>query len=156
MFQHVIAIVSGGASGLGAATSSYLVRHGARVIVVDLPNAHDGFLKLKEGTMNMHVIIDDDNVMAGSLEFAAANVTNEDEISSALDKAAELFGEQGELLCIVSFFFSFHYFATHPLLIEYRIYSVLTYSRSITYAYSFQSTSQSIAPELHQRGRPYP
>lgn len=105
MFQHVIAIVSGGASGLGAATSSYLVRHGARVIVVDLPNAHDGFLKLKEETMNMHVIIDDDNVMAGSLEFAAANVTNEDEISSALDKAAELFGEQGELLCIVSFFF---------------------------------------------------
>jgi len=99
MFQHVLAIVSGGASGLGAATSSYLVRHGARVIVVDLPNAHDGFLKLKEETMNMHSNnIDDDNVVAGSLEFAAANVTNEDEISSALDKAAELFGEQGELM----------------------------------------------------------
>lgn len=100
--QHVIAIVSGGASGLGAATSSYLVRHGARVIVVDLPNAHDRFLKLKEEIMNMHT--DDNNhIMAGSLEFAAANVTNEDEISSALDKAAELFGEQGELY---HFFFS--------------------------------------------------
>lgn len=112
MFQHVLAIVSGGASGLGAATSSYLVRHGARVIVVDLPNTHDRFLKLKEETMNMHNnIIDDNNVMAGSLEFAAANVTNEDEISSALDKAADLFGEQGELHHM------YRFFLFHPLLI---------------------------------------
>jgi hypothetical protein len=53
---------------------------------------------LKEEAMSMHNNIDDDSVMAGSLEFAAANVTNEDEISSALDRAAELFGEQGELM----------------------------------------------------------
>jgi 3-hydroxyacyl-CoA dehydrogenase/3-hydroxy-2-methylbutyryl-CoA dehydrogenase len=92
MLRNVVAIVSGGASGLGAATASYLVRHGARVIVVDLPNTHDRFLKLKnEMTTVMH---NDDNNL-GSLEFAPANVTIEDEISSALDKAAELFGEQG-------------------------------------------------------------
>jgi 3-hydroxyacyl-CoA dehydrogenase/3-hydroxy-2-methylbutyryl-CoA dehydrogenase len=98
MLRNVVAIVSGGASGLGAATASYLVRYGARVIVVDLPNSHDRFLKLKnEMTTTMH---NDDNIV-GSLEFAPANVTNEDEISLALDKAAELFGEQGGLYRLV-------------------------------------------------------
>ena len=97
MFQTVVAIVSGGASGLGAATASYLVRHGARVIVVDLPNSYDRFLKLKNEMTTMH---NDDDIV-GSLEFAPANVTNEDEISLALDKAAELFGEQGGLYRLV-------------------------------------------------------
>ena len=131
MFQHVIAIVSGGASGLGAATSSYLVRHGARVIVVDLPNAHDGFLKLKEETMSMHNNIDDDSVMAGSLEFAAANVTNEDEISSALDRAAELFGEQGELM--------YRFFLPHFAIRHFPPNRILRFFHplSVHYAYSF-------------------
>ena len=39
MLSSVVAIVSGGASGLGGATASYLVRHGARVVVADLPAA---------------------------------------------------------------------------------------------------------------------
>jgi NAD(P)-dependent dehydrogenase (short-subunit alcohol dehydrogenase family) len=98
MLRNVVAIVSGGASGLGAATASYLVRRGARVIVVDLPNSNDRFLTLKNEIMTtMH----NDDIIVGSLEFAPANVTNEDEISLALDKAAELFGEQGRL-CFIS------------------------------------------------------
>jgi hypothetical protein len=71
------------------------------VIVVDLPNSHDSFLKLKNEMTTMH----NDDII-GSLEFAAANVTNEDEISLALDKAAELFGEQGGLY---RFFCTFHF-----------------------------------------------
>mmetsp|Transcript_18429 Transcript_18429/g.39863 ORF Transcript_18429/g.39863 Transcript_18429/m.39863 type:complete len:272 (-) Transcript_18429:54-869(-) len=87
MFQNVIALVSGGASGLGAATASYLVRHGARVVVADLPQAQDQFLKLEASITDG----DDSN---GSLKFAKVDVRSEDDISSALDMVEEEFGEQ--------------------------------------------------------------
>ncbi|KAL7546791.1 hypothetical protein ACHAWF_010128 [Thalassiosira exigua] len=86
MFQSVIAIVSGGASGLGAATASYLARHGARVVVADLPKAQDQFLQLEASAT------DDDG--GGVLKFAAADVRSEDDVSFALDVAEEEFGEQ--------------------------------------------------------------
>ena len=87
-FQNVIAIVSGGASGLGAATASYLVRNGARVVVADLPQAKEQFLKLEASVSG------DDTI--GSLKFAEADVTSEDEVSSALDMTEEEFGEHGK------------------------------------------------------------
>lgn len=37
--SKVIAIVTGGASGLGRATATRLVRNGARVTIADLPNS---------------------------------------------------------------------------------------------------------------------
>jgi len=86
MFQNVVAIVSGGASGLGAATASYLVRHGARVVVADLPQAQEQFLKLEASTSS------DDG--SGSLKFAKTDVRSEDDVSFALDMVEEEFGEQ--------------------------------------------------------------
>mmetsp|Transcript_39780 Transcript_39780/g.65136 ORF Transcript_39780/g.65136 Transcript_39780/m.65136 type:complete len:102 (-) Transcript_39780:1065-1370(-) len=88
MFQNVVAIVSGGASGLGAATASYLVRHGARVVVADLPQAQEQFLKLEASTSS------DDG--SGSLKFAKTDVRSEDDVSFALDMVEEEFGEQGQ------------------------------------------------------------
>ncbi len=99
MFQNVVAIVSGGASGLGAATASYLVRHGARVIVADLPRARENFLTLRESLATSSRGgggAGSDCVGGGSIEFAPADVTSEGEISSALDMAEEAFGEHGE------------------------------------------------------------
>ena len=46
MLRNVVAIVSGGSSGLGAATASYIVRNGGRVVVADLPSSKDHFLRL--------------------------------------------------------------------------------------------------------------
>ena len=89
MFKHITAIVSGGASGLGGATASYLVRHGARVVVADLPQAKDNFLKL-EASVSEHG--------NGSLKFSNTDVRSEDDVTSALDMAEEQFGEQGEQL----------------------------------------------------------
>jgi 3-hydroxyacyl-CoA dehydrogenase/3-hydroxy-2-methylbutyryl-CoA dehydrogenase len=95
MFQHVVALVSGGSSGLGAATASYLVRHGARVVVADLPRAYDSFMKLQ------------DDIIAGraggslgagggaSIKFASTDVTKEDDVTMALTVAEDEFGEQG-------------------------------------------------------------
>lgn len=118
MFRNVIAIVSGGASGLGAATASYFVRHGARVIVADLPVARTNFLTLKESLLATTTTTttatsrggDGDGGAGsecgggggGSIEFAAADVTSECEISSALDMAEEAFGDHGKrALCSV-------------------------------------------------------
>eukprot|EP01083_Nonionella_stella_P168131 566829_1 len=85
MFQGVVAIVSGGASGLGAATASYLARGGARVVVADLPHAREQFRKLEASASS--------GDGCGSLQFAPTDVTSEDDISSALDMAEKEFGE---------------------------------------------------------------
>ena len=90
--QHVVAIISGGASGLGGATASYLVRHGARVVVADLPAAEESFEKLDAFIMNANTS-DDVN---GSLKFAKTDVSSEEDVSLALDMAENEFGEQGE------------------------------------------------------------
>lgn len=70
-----VALVTGGASGLGRATVERLAASGARVVIVDLPSS-DGANVAKE--------LGDDVV------FAAADVTDEDQVMAALDKAAEL------------------------------------------------------------------
>ncbi len=46
MLRSVVAIVSGGASGLGAATASAIIARGGRVIVADLPSAKDNYWRL--------------------------------------------------------------------------------------------------------------
>ena len=68
-----VALVTGGASGLGLATAELLASKGATVVVVDLPRSAG-------------------EEVAGRLggRFAAADVTSEDEVNRALDVAAEL------------------------------------------------------------------
>lgn len=46
MLRSVVAIVSGGASGLGAATASAIISRGGRVIIADLPSAKDNYWRL--------------------------------------------------------------------------------------------------------------
>eukprot|EP00957_Ditylum_brightwellii_P103910 7916830-Ditylum_brightwellii.AAC.1 len=105
MLRNVVAIVSGGASGLGAATTSYIIRNGGKVVVADLPEKRDAFLRLAAASCADAAIADgsnsylkDDPVIA----FGEADVTDEDNIISALDLVEEKFGEPGELsfLCI--------------------------------------------------------
>jgi 3-hydroxyacyl-CoA dehydrogenase / 3-hydroxy-2-methylbutyryl-CoA dehydrogenase len=72
------ALVSGGASGLGAATARELVARGARVAIADLDT-------------------DKASVLAGELGDAAiavrADVTDESEVEAAVATAVEAFGE---------------------------------------------------------------
>jgi NAD(P)-dependent dehydrogenase (short-subunit alcohol dehydrogenase family) len=70
-----VAIVTGGASGLGLATTEKLVENGAKVVIVDLPSSAGEAVADKFGD---------------SVTFAPADVTNEEQISAALDIAAEL------------------------------------------------------------------
>jgi NAD(P)-dependent dehydrogenase (short-subunit alcohol dehydrogenase family) len=96
MFQNIVAIVSGGASGLGAATASYLVRNGARVIVADLPSASEQFGR-------MQADVNADSSLVERLKFAEVDVTCEEDVVDALDVAVNEFGEQGMCTLVCSF-----------------------------------------------------
>ena len=78
-----VALISGGASGLGLATARRLLDAGARVLLVDLP-----------GSAGAQVAED----LGENAGFAPADVTDEAALASALDAAGEL----GELRVAVS------------------------------------------------------
>lgn len=75
-----VALVTGGASGLGLATTKALLADGAKVVILDLPTS--------AGEQIAKELATGDN--ADSVRFAAADVRNEAEVAAALDVAAEL------------------------------------------------------------------
>lgn len=70
-----VAVVTGGASGLGLATAGKLVDAGASVVIVDLPSSRGTEVAEKLGA---------------KARFAAADVADEAAVIAALDVAAEL------------------------------------------------------------------
>jgi NAD(P)-dependent dehydrogenase (short-subunit alcohol dehydrogenase family) len=70
-----VAVITGGASGLGLATARRLVASGAQVVLLDLP-----------GSAGEQVAAE----LGGAAHFAATDVTDEAGVTAALDLAAEL------------------------------------------------------------------
>jgi NAD(P)-dependent dehydrogenase (short-subunit alcohol dehydrogenase family) len=81
--ENKVALVTGGASGLGLATTRALVAAGARVVIVDLPMSQGWAVadKLGEG-----------------VAFAAADVTDERQVADAVGVAVDM----GELVVVVN------------------------------------------------------
>lgn len=73
--KDTVALVTGGASGLGLATVRELHAHGAKAVIVDLPSSRGAEVAAELG----------DGVV-----FAPADVTDEAQVSAALDAAAGL------------------------------------------------------------------
>jgi len=71
----IVALVTGGASGLGLATTRALVNRGAKVVILDLPGSA-GDTVAKE--LGEHVL------------FSAGDVTNTESVEAALDAAEQL------------------------------------------------------------------
>ncbi|MCT2583523.1 3-hydroxyacyl-CoA dehydrogenase [Actinophytocola gossypii] len=67
-----VALVTGGASGLGLATANRLAKAGARVVVLDLPTSAGA------------------EVETDAIRFVPGDVTSADDVTRALDAAAEL------------------------------------------------------------------
>jgi 3-hydroxyacyl-CoA dehydrogenase / 3-hydroxy-2-methylbutyryl-CoA dehydrogenase len=91
---HIVGIITGGVSGLGAATASTLIREGARIVVADLPHQYERYLELAEDlcrTAESHPSMRRDRVIS----FVETDVTNESQVKNALDIVEELYGEPG-------------------------------------------------------------
>ncbi|HEY9292514.1 MAG TPA: SDR family NAD(P)-dependent oxidoreductase [Microlunatus sp.] len=73
--ESSVALITGGASGLGFATATRLAAAGAPVLLVDLPSSQGDAAADK---------------IDGTARFAAADVTDADQVAAALDAAAEL------------------------------------------------------------------
>ncbi|XP_068026620.1 3-hydroxyacyl-CoA dehydrogenase type-2 [Melanerpes formicivorus] len=75
--KGAVALVTGGASGLGLATAQRLVEQGARVVLLDLPSS-SGAQRAQE--------------MGDACAFAPADVTSAEEVGAALALARQKFG----------------------------------------------------------------
>ncbi len=75
--QDKVAIVTGGASGLGEATVAKLVEKGAKVVIFDL-NEERG----KEAVANY----------GGNVQFALVNVADEESVQKGIQQAIDAFG----------------------------------------------------------------
>lgn len=81
--KNSVALVTGGASGLGLATVEALLEAGAKVVILDLPGSPGADVVTRLGD---------------SVRFAPADVRDEAAVSEALDVAAEL----GDLRVVVN------------------------------------------------------
>src|SRR5688572_12427044 len=81
--QHVVAVVTGGASGLGEGTTRRLIAGGAKVVLADL-NEEKGQALARE--LGEHAV------------FCKTNVTSEDEIQAAVDVVVTRFGKLNVLV----------------------------------------------------------
>lgn len=77
-----VALITGGASGLGAATARRLYDAGASVVLVDLPGAAWESLAAELNGM--------EGAAGNRAVFVPADVTNEEQVQAAVDAAAEL------------------------------------------------------------------
>jgi len=91
MLRNVVSIVSGGASGLGAATVDHIIRHGGKAMVADLPKQFDYYLRIAaEATAIAPKKKEKEECVIG---FSPVNILEEDTIKEALDLCEEKFGE---------------------------------------------------------------
>ncbi|WP_309076113.1 SDR family NAD(P)-dependent oxidoreductase [Paenarthrobacter sp.] len=83
--KGTVALVTGGASGLGAATAKRLFDAGASVVLVDLPqSAGDGY------AAELNAARSGEGESGPRAVFAPADVTNESQIQAAVDAAVSL------------------------------------------------------------------
>ncbi|CAG9538720.1 unnamed protein product [Cercopithifilaria johnstoni] len=75
--QEAVALVTGGASGLGKATVQHLLKHGFKVAMLDLPSSNGSFLT---------------KLINRNCLYVPANITNDEEVKNGMSKVKDKFG----------------------------------------------------------------
>ncbi|NP_001040424.1 3-hydroxyacyl-CoA dehydrogenase type-2-like isoform X2 [Bombyx mandarina] len=83
MFKGLVALVTGGSSGLGKATAELLVKQGGRVVICDLPSTKG------QNTAKS---------LGENAVFAPVDVTSEDDVKEALQITLDKFGRLDALI----------------------------------------------------------
>ncbi|MEH7176287.1 SDR family NAD(P)-dependent oxidoreductase [Neobacillus vireti] len=78
--QNKVAVITGGASGIGAATAQLFVSEGAKVVLVDLNEEKGKAFEAELKALN------------GEALFVKANITNEDDVANVFKQTVEAFG----------------------------------------------------------------
>lgn len=79
--QNKVAVITGGASGIGAATAKLFVSEGAKVVLVDLNEEKGKAFESELKTLNAEAL------------FVKANITNEEEVAHIFKQTIEAFGK---------------------------------------------------------------
>jgi len=77
MLKGVVALVTGGASGLGKATAERFLRQGGRVVIADLPSSKGAEVAAS---------------LEGEVDFAPLDVTSEADVTAGLQRVKDKFG----------------------------------------------------------------
>ena len=79
--QHKVAVITGGASGIGAATARLFVQEGAKVVLVDLNEEKGKAFEAELKAQNAEAL------------FVKANITSEDEVQNIYKETIAAFGK---------------------------------------------------------------
>ena len=94
--ENTAAIVTGGASGLGAATAAALVDQGAKVFAFDLPQSIDNAPEVKGVEYVAVDVTDEDQVRAGVARAAASDVPLRTAVNCAgIGPSMRILGKKG-------------------------------------------------------------
>ncbi|WP_423800855.1 SDR family NAD(P)-dependent oxidoreductase [Neobacillus sp. SAB-20_R2A] len=79
--QDKVAVITGGASGIGAATARLFVSEGAKVVLVDLNEEKGKAFEAELKTLNAEAL------------FIKANITSEEDVANVFKQTVETFGK---------------------------------------------------------------
>lgn len=79
--QNKVAVITGGASGIGAATARLFVKEGAKVVLVDLNEEKGNAFEAELKEQNAEAL------------FIKANITSEEEVAKVFKQTIETFGK---------------------------------------------------------------
>ena len=79
--QDKVAVITGGASGIGAATAELFVKEGAKVVLVDLNEEKGKAFEAELKAQNAEAL------------FVKANITSEEDVQNVFKEAVNAFGK---------------------------------------------------------------
>ncbi|KAM3726832.1 3-hydroxyacyl-CoA dehydrogenase [Dirofilaria immitis] len=94
--QGAVALVTGGASGLGKATVQHLLKHGFKVAMLDLPSSNGSFLA---------------KLMNRDCLYIPANITDDEEIKNGISKVKDKFGHLNAVINCAGISFNYKMFS---------------------------------------------
>ena len=84
--ENKVAVITGGASGIGEATAKLFVENGAKVFLVDISEP------------NLQRVAGEIKAMGGEVDYAVCDVSKHEQCKAAVEKCQATFGDQIHVL----------------------------------------------------------